>query len=177
MIELICAHPYPQRSRANAALLRAAREVAGVQVRMLYDLYPDFAIDVETEQERLAAADVIVWQHPLYWYSVPALLKLWFDKVLALGWAYGPGGTALHGKRCQWVVTTGGDPDSYSPHGMHNQPFPNFVAPIEQTARFCGMRWLPPFVMHGAHRVGDDAMLAAAERYRKLLTALEAGHG
>jgi glutathione-regulated potassium-efflux system ancillary protein KefF len=177
MIELIYAHPYPTRSRANELLLGAVRDLPFVRVRMLYQLYPDFAIDVENEQQRLQAADTVVWQHPLYWYSVPPLLKLWFDKVLALGWAYGEGGTALHGKRCQWVVTTGGDPVSYGAQGMHNHSFASFTAPVEQTARFCGMHWQPPLVTHGAHRVGDQVLQAAAARYRERLIALEAGHG
>jgi glutathione-regulated potassium-efflux system ancillary protein KefF len=176
MIELIYAHPYPTRSRANQLLLNAVRDLPGVHVRLLYEQYPDFAIDVETEQQRLSAADAVVWQHPLYWYSVPPLLKLWFDKVLALGWAYGQGGNALHGKRCQWAITTGGDPTSYRAQGIHNHPFASFVAPVEQTARFCGMHWQPPFVVHGAHRLGDEPLRAAATRYRELLIALEAGY-
>src|SRR5688572_32930914 len=107
MILLVHAHPYPGRSRAGSVLLEAVRDLPGLELHMLYDRYPDFAIDVEAEQEALGRARVVVWQHPLYWYSVPPLLKLWFDKVLTLGWAYGPGGTALHGKTVQWVVTTG----------------------------------------------------------------------
>ena len=153
MIELIYAHPYPARSRANQLLLSAVRDLPGVQVRMLYQQYPDFAIDVETEQQRLQAADSIVWQHPLYWYSVPPLLKLWFDKVLAYGFAYGGGAAKLRGKRCLWVATTGGDTESYGVHGMQNLPFASFVAPVEQTARFCGMHWQPTFVVHGAQRM------------------------
>jgi glutathione-regulated potassium-efflux system ancillary protein KefF len=174
VIVLICAHPYPRRSRANAALLQAVRDLHGVEVTMLYDRYPDFAIDVEAEQRALREADAVVWQHPLYWYSVPALLKLWFDKVLALGFAYGPGGTELHGKACQWVVTTGGDFDSYGPQGMHEHPFERFVMPVEQTARFCGMRWQPPLVLHGAHRVSDQALRDAGVRYRERLISLGA---
>ena len=99
MIVVVYAHPYPDRSRAGRALLEAVQGLPDVEVRSLYELYPDFGIDVEAEQEALTRADTIVWQHPLYWYSVPGLLKHWFDKVLA-GWAYGEGGTALVGKRC-----------------------------------------------------------------------------
>ena len=64
----------------------------------LYEAYPDFDIDVRREQELLAAHEVIVLQHPFYWYSAPALLKEWQDLVLEHGWAYGSGGTALRGK-------------------------------------------------------------------------------
>jgi glutathione-regulated potassium-efflux system ancillary protein KefF len=155
MICVIHAHPYPSRSRANGALADALRGSAGVDLRALYELYPDFDIDVEAEQRALAAAQLVVWLHPIYWYSVPALLKHWFDKVLAYGWAYGEGGDALRGKHCLWVPTTGGDEDAYLPTGLHARPFDAFVPVVEQTARFCGMHWEPPYVVHGAHGIGD----------------------
>ena len=95
-----------------------------------------------------------MWQHPLYWYGVPALLKLWCEEVLVRGWAYGDGGTALSGKDCLWVTTTGALPDAYSDGGVHGHPFEAFVPAVAQTARFCGMHWLPiRIVVHGAHRI------------------------
>jgi glutathione-regulated potassium-efflux system ancillary protein KefF len=172
MIDLVYAHPYPQRSRANHALLAAVRGLPGLQLRSLYDLYPDFAIDVEVEQRALLDARIVVWQHPLYWYSVPPLLKLWFDKVLAYGWAYGEGERALRGKVCQWVATTGGDVPSFSPQGAHGHPFEQFVPPIQQTALFCGMVWEAPLIVHGSHRISDSELAAYAQRYREQLQAL-----
>jgi glutathione-regulated potassium-efflux system ancillary protein KefF len=177
MIDLIYAHPYPRRSRAGDALLSSVRDLPFVNVRALYDLYPDFSIDVDAEQAALREARAVVWQHPIYWYSVPPLLKLWFDKVLALGFAYGEGGTELHGKRCQWVVTTGGDVPSYGPDGIHNDAFETFIAPIAQTARFCGMRFQPPLVLHGAQRVSERHLREHGARYRELLIELEASDG
>jgi glutathione-regulated potassium-efflux system ancillary protein KefF len=174
MIALIYAHPYPDRSRANRTLLEAVRDLPELELHSLYDLYPDFGIDVESEQELLLRSELIVWQHPLYWYSVPGLMKHWFDKVLARGWAYGEGGDALAGKTCMWVTTTGGDEESFSPEGMHGFPFGAFVPPVEQTARFCQMHWAPPLVLHGAHRVGLSSLQGAAERYRYTLSALAA---
>jgi glutathione-regulated potassium-efflux system ancillary protein KefF len=174
MIDLVFAHPYPNRSRANRTLLAAVRDVPGVEVRSLYDLYPDFGIDIEAEQAALARAQIVVFQHPLYWYSVPGLLKHWFDKVLAHGWAYGEGGNALEGKACFWVASTGGDDNAFSKSGMHAHPFASFVAPIEQTARFCKMQWEPPFLLHGAHRISDQALSEQAQRYRDRLLTLSA---
>ena len=88
MIAVVQAHPYPDRSRANRILADAIADLPGIVVRSLYDLYPDYAIDVEAEQRVLAAADVVVWQHPIFWYTPPALQKLWFEKVLTPGFAY-----------------------------------------------------------------------------------------
>lgn len=108
MILIIYAHPYPHHSHANKRMLEQVRTLDGVEIRSLYHLYPDFNIDVAAEQEALSRADLVILQHPMQWYSTPPLLKLWLDKVLAHGWAYGHGGTALHGKSVMWAVTTGG---------------------------------------------------------------------
>ncbi len=169
---LIYAHPYPNRSIANRVLLESAAGLDGLVVRSLYQLYPDFDIDVSSEQSALARAELIIWQHPMYWYSVPGLLKHWFDKVLARGWAYGQGGDALKGKRCLWVTTTGGDERAFSAEGMHEQPFSAFVPPVEQTARFCGMQWLEPFIVHGAHRLEPAELRARGTEYRRRLEQL-----
>lgn len=174
MICLLYAHPYPDRSRANRTLLSSAAQLPTVRVRALYDLYPDFAIDVDEEQAALSGAQVLVFQHPIYWYSVPGLLKHWFDKVLARGWAYGDGGNALRGKRCLWVTTTGGEHGSYSAGGGHARPFADYLPPLEQTARFCGMHWEEPLVLHGAHRLSDTELQNEADKYRTRLDKLSA---
>lgn len=176
VIAVIHAHPHPDRSRANRVLLDAVRDLPQVQVHSLYDRYPDFAIDVAAERALLTAARLIVWQHPIMWYSAPALLKLWFDSVLSHGWAYGEGGTALAGKSCLWVTTTGAGPEGYTPAGMHQHPFAAFVPVIEMTARYCGMRWLEPIVVHGAHKIGAAALDDVAQSYRaRLVAAVDAG--
>ncbi len=174
MTLVVLAHPYPDRSCANRALLGALDGLADLQVRSLYDLYPDFAIDAEAERHALAAASLVVWQHPLFWYSVPALLKLWFEKVLTPGWAWGPGGDALRGKRCLWVVTTGGDELDYSPSGIHRHPVDAFAPGVRQTAEFCGMVWQEPLIVQAARQLDADALAASGRRYRARLEALAA---
>lgn len=174
MVLVIEAHPYPDRSRANRALSRAIEGLEGVERRSLYDLYPDFSIDVPDEQAALLRASTVVWQHPIYWYSAPALLKLWFEKVLLVGWAYGRGGTALHGKQCLWVATTGADTRGYSETGEHAFPFPAFVPVVQQTAQFCGMKWLEPIIVHGAHKIALEELKAFGKSYRARLEALVA---
>jgi glutathione-regulated potassium-efflux system ancillary protein KefF len=175
MILVIYAHPYPRHSRACAALAKALETVPGVHLRSLYDRYPDFDIDADAERAALASARLVAWLHPFYWYSAPALLKLWFEHVLVKGWAYGEGGTALAGKDCLWITTTGGDEATYTPAGAHGHVFDAFVPVMEQTARFCGMSWLPPFVGHGAHLVDDAALAASCEVLRQRVAAYAAG--
>jgi glutathione-regulated potassium-efflux system ancillary protein KefF len=174
MVLVVQAHPYPDRSRANRVLSRAVSGLPNVEVRSLYDLYPDFSIDVPTEQRALLRASTVVWQHPIYWYTAPALLKLWFEKVLTVGWAYGRGGTALHGKQCLWVATTGADERGYSLEGEHQHPFDAFSPVVKQTAQYCGMRWLEPILVHGAHRISLPELDAFGASYRARLESLVA---
>jgi glutathione-regulated potassium-efflux system ancillary protein KefF len=172
-ITLIYAHPYPDRSRACRALLTAVRDLPSVRVRSLYQLYPDFSIDVDKERQALTEAEVIVWQCPFYWYGLPSLLHLWIEKVLAHGWAYGAGGTAVRGKTALWVTTTGAPLEEYAPGRIHGHLFDTFIPAVSQTARFCGMRWSgPPVVVHGAHRISDTELQEAAATYRNRLEAL-----
>ena len=172
-VVLIHAHPYPRRSRANRVLLEAVSNLEGLEVRSLYDRYPDFDIDVDAEKAALAEADIVVWQAPFYWYGVPSLLQHWFEKVLEHGWAYGPGGQALCGKRVLWVTTTGSPPTGYAPEGMHRHHFEAFIPPIERTARFCGMVWEEPIIVHGAHVIDRAELDGHALDYRARLEALQ----
>ena len=171
-IALIYAHPYPNRSRAGRTLLGSVSNLEGVKVRSLYERYPDFSIDVDAEQELLREAEVLVWQHPIYWYGPPPLMSLWFEKVLSRGWAYGKGGDALRGKACLWVPTTGGDTAAYREGGMHGHSFDTYIPPVEQTARFCGMVWQPPLILHGSHHTTDEQLRAHGLEYRERLSAL-----
>ena len=171
---VIAAHPQMEHSRINRRLMRRVAQRAGsmlddgrhdtpsVLVRDLYALYPDYLIDIPEEQALLERAKLVVWQHPIHWYSMPPLMKLWLDDVLSFGWAYGPGGTALRGKDLWLVATTGGPEESYRPDNYNRYFFDAFLPPYEQTAALCGMRFLPPLVLHGAHKV-DEAEVAAHE--------------
>jgi glutathione-regulated potassium-efflux system ancillary protein KefF len=164
---VIVAHPHLQQSRANRLLMQAARGPA--RVRDLYALYPDYLIDIDAEQAALAAAQLVVWQHPIHWYSAPPLMKLWIDEVLAFGWAYGPDGTALRGKDLWLVASTGGPAESYRPDSYNRYFFDAFLPPYEQTAALCGMRFLPPLLLHAAHRVDDAAVAGHAQTYAERL--------
>lgn len=168
-IVVIYAHPAPRRSRVNHPLAEALAELPHVEVRELYRLYVDYDIDVVAEQRLLSTAETVVLQFPVRWYSVPALLKFWLDDVLESGWAFGPGGTALRGKSMLVVVSAGGHADAYGPDGSHGHPLADFLLPLEQTARLCGMEWLPPVVLHDADNVDTDAVARHIEHVARHL--------
>lgn len=151
-IIVILAHASLHHSRVNRRLAQAAKALSNVTVHDLYENYPDFDIDMQREQALLASADLVVVQHPIQWYSMPSLLKEWFDVVLEYGWAYGEGGNALKGKSYWLVASTGGASDTYRTDGMHQHSFSTFLPAQEQTARLCGMTWIPPHIFHGAHQ-------------------------
>lgn len=171
---VLYAHPVPHRSRVNAALADAARATPGVTFHDLYETWPDFAIDVAFEQELLLAHPAVVFQHPMYWYSTPALLKEWQDLVLEHGWAYGRGGDKLKGKTLLSAISTGGPDVAYQGRDGRATVRALFQ-PIAQTARLCGMTYAPPFVVHGSHRLEDAAIAAAARDYGRVLAALRDG--
>ncbi len=173
---VLVAHPQLEQSRVNRRMqttARTAADAAGgrIEVRDLYALYPDYWIDVAAEQACLAGARLVVWQHPVHWYHMPPLMKLWIDEVLAFGWAYGPGGHALKGKDLWLAASTGGPEDSYRPESYNRYFFDAFMPPYEQTAALCGMRFLPPLLLHGAHRVSPQEIDAHAGVYAERLAS------
>ena len=172
---VLFAHPVPRRSRVNRRLVAAIEGIEGVHVRDLYAEYPDLDIDVEREKQLLVEHDVLVWQHPFYWYSTPAILKEWQDLVLEFGWAYGPGGTALAGKSFLQVITTGGREEAYQPEGFNRYRITELLAPVHQTVRLCHMKPFPPFVVHGTHRITEPEVDAHAADYRRVVVALTEG--
>ncbi len=169
---ILFAHPALEKSRVNRRLMVAVQDLPHVTFRDLYEDYPEFEIDVEREQSLLVEHDVVVLQHPFFWYSIPALLKEWQDLVLEHGWAYGSEGKALVGKWALSVITTGGRESAYREDGHNRFTMRQFLAPIEQTFRLCGMDYLPPFVAHGAHGMTAEAIQRHARDYRRMVEAL-----
>jgi glutathione-regulated potassium-efflux system ancillary protein KefF len=156
-IYVVAAHPQWEHSRVNRQLRDVALGLREVVVCDLFGRYPDYAIDTAREQRALEAAKLVVLLHPVQWYGMPALLKLWLDEVLALNWAYG-GGQALLGKDLWLVASTGGPESSYHPQGYNRYFFDAFLPPYEQTAALCGMRFLPPMLLHSAHTTPDEVV-------------------
>lgn len=172
-ILVLFAHPSLDRSEANAPMVAAARDLEAVTYVDLYAEYPAFEIDIDREQQRLLEHDVICFQHPLYWYSTPAMLKEWQDLVLEHGFAYGSKGTALQGKLFFSALTAGGAESAYSTLGENHFRIRELLHPLEQTARLCGMIYLPPFALFGARTAVDEGRIAAhVSDWVRLLMAL-----
>lgn len=170
------AHPAVARSKINRALLAAVTGLDDVTINDLYAAYPDFLIDIHREQQLCENHEVIIFQHPLYWYSTPSIMKEWLDLVLAHGWAYGKHATALSGKLFLQALTAGGDDSTYHRDGINVFTIAELTSPYRAMARLCRMEWLPPFAVLGIHRgLADDQVNAHANDYRRAVIALRDG--
>lgn len=171
-ILILFAHPAFHKSRINKVLVDSVIKLEGVTFNNLYDNYPDFFIDVKKEQKLLVEHDVIIWQHPFYWYSAPAIIKEWMDLVLEHGFAYGRNGRALEGKTVLSVISTGGKKEVYCKEGRNHFTINQFLAPFHQSANLCLMKYLPPLVLHGSHTAADNEIKNHAQMYRDLIVLL-----
>jgi glutathione-regulated potassium-efflux system ancillary protein KefG len=170
---VLLAHPMLERSRVNRVLATTAEKVPGVFVHDLYEAYPSMDLDVKREQQLLTEHDVVVFQHPFYWYSTPAILKEWQDLVLEHNWAYGSKGHHLEGKITLNVVSTGGPEQVYQTGGYNLYTVKQLLAPYELTARLCKMQFLAPFVVHSAFKYErPDELAHHIDEYKLLLEAL-----
>jgi glutathione-regulated potassium-efflux system ancillary protein KefG len=146
---VVLAHPsLNEKSLANRIIVERIRPLAGVTVKDLYKECPSFTFDVEAEQGALLAAGSIVFQFPLYWYSVPGMLKEWLDQVFTYGFAYGSTGDKLKGKQFLVSTTVGGPEDAYREGGYNNYTIDELLKPLRQTANLSGMRYQTPIVSH-----------------------------
>lgn len=172
-ILVLFAHPALGRSEVNANMALAASAIEGVTLVDLYAEYPTFEIDIDREQQRLLDHDVVIFQHPLYWYSTPAILKEWQDLVLEYGFAYGIDGDALRGKIFFSALTAGGDQEAYQKTGQNLFTIRELLQPLEQTANLCQMIYLPPFVLFKARSAREENRVGAhVAEWRELLISL-----
>ncbi len=141
--------------------------------------------DVKVEQEKLLWADALILQFPLWWFSMPAILKGWIDRVYSHGFAYGVGdhndthwgdrygeGT-FAGKRAMLIVTAGGWEEHYSPRGI-NGPIDDLLFPINHgILHYPGYDVLPAFVTYRVDRLDSTRFEQTAERLRERMRTLE----
>jgi glutathione-regulated potassium-efflux system ancillary protein KefG len=100
------------------------------------------------------------------------MIKEWMDLVLEHGFAYGMKGRALEGKWVFSAISTGGSKEVYSKTGGNRFTINQFLAPYNQSANLCRMKYLPPFVVHGSHTLSEAELQKAAQDYKQLLTGL-----
>jgi NAD(P)H dehydrogenase (quinone) len=129
-----------------------------------------YSADIIREHQLLSKADLIIFQFPLWWYSMPGILKGYIDRVFSMGWAYG-GGQALAGKKILVSMTTGA-PDfawTVEKRGIIKDIFKHlFVG----TFGLCGLQPLEPFIVYGAKRQTEEDKNNIFESYKKCLIEL-----
>ena len=133
--------------------------------------------ELQAEMDRLAWCDVLVFQFPLWWLGLPAILKGWVDRVFAVGRAYGGGRYfdrgVFAGKRAMCSVTVGGLPAVYSDIGAYGS-IESILFPIHHGIfSFAGFTVIEPFVVYGPARIGDDERNAYLARYRERILGLQ----
>lgn len=97
---IISGHTNLAASVANKTILETLNErLPEAEIVKLDELYPDFKIDVEAEQQKLLRADIIVLQFPLFWYSAPSILERWMEETFRHGFSHGSTGDKLKGKK------------------------------------------------------------------------------
>jgi glutathione-regulated potassium-efflux system ancillary protein KefG len=174
-ILILFAHPRFEKSKTNRALLTNIGRIEGVALNDLYEQYPDFNIDVDREKELLLTHQIIIWHHPFYMYSAPALLKQWIDLVLEYGWAHGKNGDNLKNKIIFNAITSGGTREVYAVNAHNRFTIREFLLPFEQTATLCKMVYLPPFAVQGTYRLTAEDLKSHVTMYQTLLEKLTKG--
>lgn len=171
-ILIIGAHPALYRSKFHQQILRVIGGLEGITYHDLYEEYPKFIINHEKEKKLLVSYDVIIFQHSLYWYSAPALLKEWMDVVLIYDDLNDGAQSLLRGKFWMSAISIGSPLEDFSRHGVHGYSLTEFMRPFEQTAKLCQMQWLPPFVGSGLKTATEIEMSQICEAYRRVLIGL-----
>jgi len=167
-------HPDLRRSKANAALARAAATLPDVEIVDMQAIYPggvDLFRDGEREAARLLTADRLVLQFPLQWYSTPALLKAWQDAVLTRMFyiAYETEGRRLEGTPLKIALTAGNLREAYRAGGRNLFEIDALLAPLKATANRCGLAWSEPFTVFQADKLSPEALDVAADDYARAL--------
>ncbi len=122
-----------------------------------------FSPDIISEIQKVKAADLILFYAPVWWFSVPAILKGWFDRVLVMGQAWDGGkiyeAGLLRGKKAMLTAVAGGPEEYYQPLGRHRATIRQILHPIHHgTFAFCGMDVIEPFVVYSSLSKSPEQM-------------------
>lgn len=168
-ILVISGHPDYKKSIANRAIINEFRSlVPDAEIVYLDSEYPDFNIDVKREQKRLVQADTVVLEFPFWWYSAPSLMHRYLEQVMTYGFAFGPTGKALTGKRLIVSFTTGAAAEAYSPQGYQHYTIEQFMPQFRALSNLCGFEWQEPIYSCGMTLANPDDKEAANVFYNKV---------
>lgn len=178
MALLILAHPNFEKSLANKAIVEELiTSDINVEIRNIASLYPNYNIDAKIEQEFILKHKNIIFQYPIYWYNMPAILKQWFDVVLEYGFAYGSTGDKLKGKNFIPSFTVGAPEKDYKALGEHHFKVNEFCKNIEQTAYYTQMNYIDPIYFHetsvNSGFTKEEIILKAKHQAKKLIEFLK----
>jgi len=146
-ILVILSHPNFENSIANKTIIEHIKKTipeSKLAVRHLESLYPEYDIDIKAEQAALLNADLLIFQHPFYWYSTPSILKKYLDDVMTWGFAYGTGGDKLKGKHFLQSITLGGSKESFTPLGYNRFSIEDILKPMQQSVYHIQMIYNQP---------------------------------
>ena len=157
--------------RANPGFLDPSREQEHAHRR------DSHAADVRAEQAKVAAADLVLFHFPVWWFGMPAILKGWVDRVFSRGFAYSAGRKYEHGhfkgKRAMLCLSTGTAATLYEPDGIDGDLL-HVLWPIHNgMLAYTGFAVLPPFVAWMPGRVDAAERAAYLMAYRERLAALD----
>ncbi|SDN88581.1 NAD(P)H-dependent oxidoreductase [Ensifer sp. YR511] len=135
------------------------------------------APDIAAEQAKLADADLVIFQFPVWWFGMPAILKGWADRVFARGFAYLAGRKydtgMFKGKLAMVAATTGTSADTYAPDGIDGDIL-TVLWPIHNGLfRYSGFDVLPPYVAFMPGREDEAGRKRQLDGYRQHLENLE----
>ena len=168
---IVSGHPDLNSSVANKTILEeVAKALPEAKIHQLDALYPTYQFDITAEQKKVEEADVLVFQFPFSWYSVPGLLKLWIDKVFVHGFAHGS--TARLGGKKLIISFTAGAPDEvYQKEGFFGHTVDEYIPQFASFARLCNLDFQEPIYSTGLSYVGRDEAKAAEQREQAKLHA------
>jgi putative NADPH-quinone reductase len=198
---LVFAHPLQAGSFNHALKEIAQKKLPSLQISDLYALHfkacadwKDFQLDhpplqyslaqkealtkkalaqdIVQEHAKLLWCDRLILQFPLWWFSIPAILKGWLDRVFVKGFAYDKGqwfeSGLMKGKLAKLVLTTQSDEGSYAPGGVHG-PIDAYLKPIHHTLKLAGFSIEPPFIAFGVDGGTDALRKSYLTQYEKAL--------
>ncbi|WP_336932576.1 NAD(P)H-dependent oxidoreductase [Acinetobacter bereziniae] len=165
MTLLILGHPYYTRSIANKTIVNELTDkYPDLEVRDIFQRYPDYQIDVAAEQQALLRHETVILQYPMFWFNMPAILKLWFDEVFSYQFAYGSQGDKLKNKKVLLSMTVGQSEKNLI--NEHENLIESFLKSVHHSIQYSQMNLsgtfllfdVSPFSGHSASKIKREAV-------------------